>query len=365
MTINELSLRFFRNYTQQTISFSEGINILVGKNGQGKTNLIEAIVYLSSGRSFRVNEEVYLVQEGQAFASIHGTFHVNKKVKEIDAVIRKEGKYLRINQQVCKRVSEFVGQVNVVLFSPDDMNYFDGSPSIRRRSLDLDLGKMDSRYLELLSTYYALLKQRNTLLKQIKVDEALLDVLTEQMIDVSFFIIETRLRYIKQINQVIGEKYVLLSQTDQMIKVEYESPLGVLHATEGLKEALRAKMKASIKQDIKMKATTVGLHRDDVKFYMNDYEIVKFASQGQKRLTLLAFKLSLLDIIKETTGEFPILCLDDIFSELDQEKIDRCLAYIDPAIQVIITATDSHDITFIHNTTHYYVEQGQIEIKEK
>lgn len=364
MIIRTLSLRNFRNYAKQDIEFDPGINILAGNNGQGKTNVIEAIVYLSQGRSFRIHEDKHLIQDGESFASILGQYSKDKQSLEIKAVLRKEGKFLKVNSTVCSKLSQFVGQSNVVLFNPNDMNYFEGSPQLRRRNLDMDIGKNDFHYLESLSNYHTILKQRNAMLKLEHVDQTMLMILTEQLIQSQLSIITKRRSFLLGIIDSLNDYFNRISQSSSRISIEYQGPLNENSYQHDIEKQLTEVYAASLNKDLLMRSTNNGIHRDDIVYKMNDKLISLTASQGQKRLLLLAYKLALIDYVYTKTNDFPILCLDDIFSELDVEKIHQLFRCIDEKIQMIITTTDIHQIEIERSYSLFEVNDGILRKKE-
>lgn len=196
MKVKNLELRQFRNIQNLNLSFNKNINVFIGDNGQGKTNIIESLVYLSSGRSFRVNSDGYLIQYGSDFLSIVADVEDQNNIQNLKVVLSNAGKYLQVNQQPLKKMTEFIGRCNVVLFNPEDINFYSNSPRKRRREIDFELGKMSKRYLNQLSLSNKLLSERNAYLKNKNVDQDYLDILTEKLVDESILIIEMRAKFI-------------------------------------------------------------------------------------------------------------------------------------------------------------------------
>lgn len=333
MIIRTVRLKNFRNYSSADVELSDGINLITGDNAQGKTNFLEALVYLSLTRSHRVNDEKKLIMEGQNMADISCLFYDNDIKKDIEAVIYSKGKTLMIHHQIIKKASMFVGLLNTVLFSPDDLTIFHDSPGKRRKIMNQEIGKISSRYLNSLNHYQSLLKERNFLLKQERINETLLDTLDEEMSRDESFIITMRNEFIDMINSKLENYYHLLSiDDDTKLYAEYECAYDDL-------EHIRESHQAARERDILYRTTTIGIHREDMIFKMNRESVTEYASQGQKRMAVLSFKLSLLHYIENKTGKKPVLLLDDVLSELDDTRQRRLMNIVEGPYQCIITAT--------------------------
>lgn len=339
MNIKTLALQQYRNITKSTLSFDNQICVFVGNNGQGKTNLVESLVFLATGRSFRVNDDKLLVEHGKEFASIEALLDSGKTLK---VVISNQGKYLQVDRKVVKKLSDFVGICNVILFSPDDLNFFSDSRRRRRHDVDLELGKISKDYMRLLTEYNRLLIERNACLKQSSVDDVYLEILTNSIIEKSIPIIEQRIAFMRRLEPYINKIYSYLTQDTSHINISYIGPINNQSVEF---DALYEKYKDNLIKDLSFKATQVGIHRDDFIFKIDGVPVLNVASQGQKRMLMLSFKLALLFLIKDKTGSFPILCLDDLFSELDATRRKRVLEILPKDVQVFITTTD---IAFIN-----------------
>lgn len=354
MKINKLVLHHYRNLTDVTIPFKKDITVLVGENGQGKTNIVESLVFLSTGRSFRVRDDLLLIQDAQAFAAIEAQLDTQKQLR---VVLSEQGKYMQVDRHVVKKLSDFVGQCNVVLFSPNDLSFFSDSRRRRRQDIDLELGKISKSYMKMLAEYHRLLLERNTLLKAPDVDRVYFELISQSLVDKMVPIIEQRHRFIMKIEPLVLKYYQELSQETHTICISYRGPVAVDH---DLHHALREKLKDSMNRDMMMKATQVGIHRDDYIFLMDNEPVVNRASQGQRRLLMLAFKFALMTLVHETRGFYPILCLDDLFSELDVHKRHRILKMLPVDVQVIITTTDRNFIETDKDVQFVYVNQGLV-----
>ncbi|WP_159518325.1 DNA replication/repair protein RecF [Erysipelothrix urinaevulpis] len=357
MKIEKIKLRQFRNLNQVELEFKNNLNILVGNNGQGKTNFIESIVYLSSGRSFRLGNDLGLLEDSKGFARVDALLKRKEETYQLQAVISNQGKYFEVNQKACSLMSDFIGYCNVVLFNPDDLQFFSNTPKKRRREIDFELGKMSKMYMHRLSQASKILSERNAYLKTHTIDTDYLSILTESLIEESEYIIKSRQAMIKKLEPIVDEKYKFLSGSQASIELEYRSTCTNM---ENIKDDLRGKMNQSLQRDLDFKMTHVGIHRDDFVFKMNGNMVVDVASQGQKRLIILAYKLALVDMIVAKDHEFPILCLDDLFSELDKEKRAMVLKTLDPRMQVFVTTTDVEFVSQKEDVSVFTVVQGRI-----
>lgn len=334
MQINKLSLTNFRSYLALNLEFAEGINIIIGKNGVGKTNILEALSILSNTKSFRVNEDAKTIKYQQEIAKIETIF----KNHHFLIVINKDNKFCYIDKNKVKS-RDFIGRINCVLFEPSDINLFKESPKKRRRLLDMELSKINKEYLNHSYTYYKILKEKNNLLKKDKIDKVLLETLNESIVEPMYQIIKKRNDFIKFINTKIDEYYYCLTANKNNIKIKYECCVNEINRLE-----IQNKLNKNIEKDLIYKASNVGIHKEDIKFFLDGKEITEIASQGQKRMVIIAFKMSLIDYIQHILKEKPILLLDDILSELDENNQNRLFKTIKEDVQTIITSTDIKNV---------------------
>ena len=356
MYITDLRLRNFRNYTDCEVTFQQGLNFIAGQNAQGKTNLLESLVYLSLTRSQRVADDRKLIRYDSSFADIRCRYVKDKRKHILESVITPKGKTLLVQKMPVQRSSEFIGQLNVIFFSPDDLRIFDDPPKERRRLMNQEITKISNRYLVCLNRYQSLLKQRNLFLKQNRHDQVYLDTLSEQMGVEEAVIVKERNAFCTGINTVLNDLYIRLSgDRNAHVEVVYKSCYEVADPA-----VIAAVHKDSTARDIENKVTMIGIHREDMVFLMNGRNLADLASQGQKRMTMLAFKLALHRYIKQVTGEDAVLLLDDVLSELDPQKQKRLLSLVSASSQCILTA--AHVPSFIMNIgVHLYiVDHGNI-----
>ncbi|MBR3227763.1 MAG: DNA replication/repair protein RecF [Erysipelotrichaceae bacterium] len=328
MLVKNIKLNNFRNYSKGEFDLDPNLNIIIGKNGTGKTNILESLIFISNTKSFRTLDDQDLIKKDEEFARVI----CKSDTDEFKTVINKNGKRLFINNVPVKRTSEFIGRLNCVLFKPSDLELFDQSPKERRRILDLEIGKVSRSYLTAILKYNLLLKDKNKLLKEEKVDDTYLSLIEEQMVPEIETIIREREEFIETTNLYINDLYKGISGKDGEIEIIYKKCCEIPDIVQMIRK--------NKDKDLYYHYAGFGPHHDDYHFMMNGYELTTVASQGQKRMVLISFKLALMRYIQQKSGKIPILLLDDILSELDVENRDRLLEIIPKDTQVIITGTD-------------------------
>ena len=351
MYIKNIQLRNFRNYENAYIEFNPSINLITGANAQGKTNLLESLVYLSLTRSHRIVDDKKLIRNDEMFAGIDCKF-VDTDEKDIEVIIHPNGKTLMIHKRPLKKSSEFIGLLNVVL-----LRIFNDQPKERRRVMNQEITKVSTKYLLSLNQYQMYLKDRNALLKSEKIDFNYLDILDEQMAKVEAHIIRERRKFIEVIQSVISKIYQELSGSEIKLEVMYKT---FIEDTEELEEKILEIHRESRQKDMEYHITKVGIHLDDLIFKMDDQNLIYFASQGQKRMVMLSFKLALLNYIKLMTKKQPILLLDDVLSELDYSRQKKLLQMVQRDFQCIITTTEIPDFLKHTDMTEFRIEGGKI-----
>ncbi len=362
MYVKNIKLRNFRNYSYLNLNLVSGMNILLGNNGEGKTNLLEAIYLLSTTRSHRNDDNREMIAFNQQFAAVEGTVVSSQSEDKLGIVVQKTGKTLLLNNHPVKKNSEFIGKANAVLFSPSDMNLFTDSPKIRRRLIDVELGKLSNAYMYNLSNYLKCLKERNAFLKTSS-NNLLLETYTEMLIEPQIRIIKERAKFVKFLNAYITYFYNQLSGGQEKVQIVYRSFINEREDEEVMKAQLKEAYDNSKDKDIFTRQTNLGIHREDYDFYLNGLNVAKYSSQGQKRMVLLALKLSIVQIIYQLKREYPVLLLDDVFSELDANHRVCLLKLLPNSVQTIITTTDIREINLIRsqNVNVLHVEKGAIE----
>lgn len=370
MYIESLKLKNFRNYETLELKFNKGINIIYGKNAQGKTNLLESIYVLGITKSHRSSIDNYLIRNGENYLNIHGIIKKNRFPMHLEYSLSNI-KELKIDKEKIGKVSDYISKMNIIIFYPEDLEIIKGSPSIRRKFLNLELSQLYSSYYTLLNDYNRLLKMRNDYLKKIsldnKYDENYLNILNNYFLEKGILICKMRSKFIKLLNEKSSEIFKTITGLEGF-HIVYNSNIDIsFDSKEKIKEESEIKMKKMFKSELKFRASLVGPHRDDFEFYLKENNLKLYGSQGQQRIAVLSIKLAEISIFKEYTGTTPILLLDDIFSELDSKKKNNLLRYIKNNIQTIITTTDLATINkrIIEKAKLIEIEDGKIKkIKE-
>lgn len=352
MIVSKLVLRNFRNYDWVEVEFSEGLNFIVGENAAGKTNLVEAIHFLSLARSFRTNESIELIKETRQFATIEARVEENTIHKDIVALLTPSTKKISFNGKPIKRISDLSSLINVIVFQPKDALMFNDSPLVRRNYLDVNLSKKSQVYLENLMMVERLLHERNSILKNENIDMIQLNVVTTQLISVQEQIVQYRQAYISEINNVLSKIVCAIKGESENAKLQYE-PF-VRADSHFIENATRA-YERTLESDVKHHATQVGIHREDFKLLLNGKDISTHGSQGENRICVIALKLAPYFLIEEKEKK-PIIVLDDVMSELDEEHRERLIGFLRRFQQVFVTSTSIN----VHNASIYEVKKHKI-----
>ena len=354
MLVKTLTLKNFRNHDYLTFDFSKGLNLITGSNAAGKTNIVEAIYYLSLARSFRGVEDDGLKQKGKDKSEIFATVLEGNLTRKIQIILTDEGRQVLINGKPISKLSELSKCVNVVLFEPKDVMLFRGSPKERRNFLDINLSKKSLPYLDYISRYEKVLKERNELLKSEKIDPVLLETTTEMLIKLSGPIVSYRQMYVKDITDILNK--ITRALTGEQAKVEIIYKPFVEYDANFQTKAKEA-FKRAEEGDLHRKATSIGIHREDFSISLNGRDIALFGSQGENRMIALALKMSPYFLI-EDKDKRPVVVLDDVMSELDQTHRQRLITFLKKLDQVFITATRLE----VEGANHYQIKRKQKEV---
>lgn len=361
MIIKYLELLNFRNYKSLALSFDKGINYIIGENAKGKTNLVESIYSLSFARSFRTSFFNEMIMLNEQFSEVKGEFvHENSK-KTIDIRYQTNGKKVLINGKVIKKISELNNVVNILYFIPKDTNLLKDSPKIRRQFLNATISKINSSYLNDVINFEKLLKERNDAFKAYRMNFTLIDILTNQLIELSYKIFIERMKFIKSINKIINEVYKNVSLIEnENLQIKYFPFLKNINKEEYIKEA-KKRYKETLEEDLKKKVTTIGIQKEDFKIYLNSKDIGIFGSQGENKMSVLALKISPY-FLSENEKEKPIIILDDVISELDLVHEENLLNYLKTFEQVFITNTRKSEF---YKNKYYVVKNNDVTIEEE
>ncbi len=335
MIVTKLELSNFRSYEKLRLEFEAGLHVFTGPNGAGKTNIVEAIHYLALGRSFRTPKDDVLIKRGSEQTAIRATIKTSKQLRKVAAGLSTNGKKILVNEKPITRISELVELVNVLVFEPRDVLLFEDLPKARRKFLDIALVKHQRGYLDALTRYEKLLKERNELLKHDHVNELQLQVLTEQLINASAPIVSARGQYLEKVNLVLERIVKAVRGAKRGIKLHY-LPYTNMSAT--FQEDAAQLYQKTKELDIKRKLTNVGVHREDFRIDLEEHDVATYGSQGENRLLAIALKLSPY-FIETNQDKRPIIVLDDVLSELDQTAQLRLLEFLLKFEQVFITTT--------------------------
>ncbi|MBP2624120.1 DNA replication/repair protein RecF [Streptococcus oricebi] len=360
MWLKELEIKNFRNYETAKIDFSPALNIFLGQNAQGKTNILEAIYFLALTRSHRTRSDKDLIQFSKETLQVSGLVVKSTSSIPVDIELTSKGRTSKINHLKQGKLSDYIGTVNVVLFAPEDLQLVKGAPSLRRKFIDIELGQIKPIYLSDLSHYNHFLKQRNAYLKaNDRIDEAFLSVLDEQLIDYGCRVIKQRLDFLEKLEQLAQEKHWDISQNTEKLTLKYLSTVPFEDLND-LEASFRSALEKSRKRDLFKKNTGLGPHRDDLGFFINQMDL-NFGSQGQQRSLVLSLKLAEIKLIESITKESPILLLDDVMSELDNRRQLKLLETITDNIQTFITTTSlEHLKNLPKNISIFNIKQGVI-----
>lgn len=368
MHIKELQLKNYRNYSGLNLDFDANINVIIGENAQGKTNLLEAIYLLAFTKSYRTANDRELIKWNSEFAKVTGRL-LKKGDKSIplELIYHAQGKKAKINHLEQQRLSEYIGEMNVVMFAPEDLALVKGSPQVRRRFIDMELGQIEPMYLYHLGQYQKVLKQRNHLLKQLQrqqSDPAFLHVLTDQLIQHAAVILKKRFFFLDLLQKWAVPIHAEISRGLETLSITYQPTVEVSEddAKEKIVEKLENAYHKNEQNEIYRGTTLVGPHRDDLHFFINDREVKLFGSQGQQRTTALSLKLAEIDLIYDQMKDYPILLLDDVLSELDDYRQSHLLTSIQGKVQTFVTTTTvdgiHHDT--LQEASIYQVKDGTI-----
>lgn len=364
----------FRNLALLDLEFDPHVNVFLGENAQGKTNLLEAIYFLALSRSHRTSNDREMIAFGQDFASLAGRVHKRQLDLDLRIVISKKGKSAWVNRVEQARLSKYVGHLNAILFSPEDLELVKGAPSLRRRFMDLEFGQINPEYLYFASQYRQLLQQRNNYLKQLArrqaSDQVLLGVLTEQVATAASELIWRRYRYLADLNRYAAEAYRAIGGQREELLVLYRPSAKEITAADQpaqIKQKMLDRFAEIADDELRRATTQLGPHRDDLEFQLDGKNAHLFASQGQQRTIALSLKLAEIQLIKQLTGEEPILLLDDVMSELDQNRQAALLNFIHGQTQTFITTTDLDGISqeIVKQPRIFYIHSGKIIEKEE
>ena len=362
MQLKKLILKNYRNYNEFEYEFSHNKTLIVGKNAQGKTNILEAVYYLCALDSTRIKKDSELISFNKETASIKAS--VEKSDCEVDLEIifnPPKNKILKVNGIKKTKSKEFLRVLSSVNFSTSDLALLRGEPKDRRKWLDLAIYQVYPLYFEHISKFNKIRLQKANFLAQYQTNDSMLDVFNEQIAIASANVVYLRMKYLAQIENIAKVKHFAMANNEEL-SVKYQTITDEKLSVKELNDLIYSKLTEIKDEEIRKAQCLIGAHRDDVDFFINGVDSKKYASQGQQRTIVLALKLAELDIIKEKTGETPLLLLDDVLAELDSTRQNYLLSAIEDDIQMIVTSVDTlaFDDEFLKNVDIINISNGKI-----
>ena len=341
MYLEKLSLQNFRNYTSLNIKLNPHVNIIYGNNAQGKTNLLESIYVLGLTKSHLFQLDNHLITSGKEFYKIKGIIKKDNIKTQYEIFGNINSKILKIDRKKKKKVTDYINNsLNIIIFYPEDLEIIKGSPNLRRNFLNLELSQLSNNYLKILNEFNKLLKIRNEYLKKmaknINIDRTYFSIITNYFVDKSLIIYKMRKKFVEKLNENCGKIFEEITKLPNF-HIDYITN----YIDDNIeKDSFLKKLTDNLEKEIKFGSTLYGPHRDELEFFLGEKSLKIYGSQGQKRMAVLATKLSEIPIFQNFKGTNPILLLDDVFSELDDIKKNNIIKYLSEDIQVIITTTD-------------------------
>ena len=362
MWLKNLSIKQFRNYHNIEVDFNPKLNVFVGRNAQGKTNLLESIYFLALTRSHRTKTDKNLIQFEEEQLQVSGLLQKKTATIPLEIDLTQKGRITKVNHLKQARLSDYIGHMNVVLFAPEDLQLVKGAPAIRRKFIDMELGQIKPIYLSDLSSYNHILKQRNTYLKTTQnIDETFLSVLDDQLVEYGCRVMIHRADFIQKMDFFGQKKHFDISDQLEELSIRYQPSVNFVDKKQ-LADSFYMALQKSRSRDLFKKNTGVGPHRDDMIFLINGIE-AGFGSQGQHRSLVLSIKLAEVELMESITKESPILLLDDVMSELDNNRQLKLLETISHNIQTFITTTSlDHLQNLPDNLSVFTVNDGQLSV---
>ena len=340
MNLEQIHILNFKNISEKTLFFTKKINCFVGKNGQGKTNLLDAIYYLAFGKSYFNPIALQNIKHNEEFFVVEGSFNKNSKPEQIVCSLKKgQKKVLKRNGKVYDKFADHVGLIPLVMISPSDQDLISEGSETRRKFIDLVISQQDHHYLQQLIQYQKTISQRNALLKYFALnrvfDTDTLTIYNEQLHALGSEIYQKRNEFIKEFHPIFTKYHQQITGNNELVEIRYDSQLHNKPLIELFDEFLQ--------KDRLLQYTSVGIHKDDLLFEINGYSIKKYGSQGQQKSLLIALKLAQFDFIKKQSGVLPILLFDDIFDKLDADRVQQIIQMVNDSAFGQLFITDTHE----------------------
>lgn len=367
MILNKIKLKNYRNYDNLELELDKRLNIFIGENAQGKTNILESIYVLGITKSHLAVNDKSLMKFDKEFTSIIGEINIEGFDKKLEININKLKKTVKINDKEVSKFADYISKFNIIIFSPNDVRLIKNNPMTRRRYLNIEISQLDNKYVYFMNNYNHILKIRNDILKENKsnkqYDNSYIDIINGKFVELSADIYLSRKKFIDDINMKISNIYEQLTG-DKGLNIKYVTSVSISDDKEYIKDQLFKKIKENNDKEKNYGTSLYGPHRDDFLFYLDNIDLSLYGSQGQQRMAIIALKLSEMEIFNELKKENPILLLDDLFSELDNDKQNKLIKFINNGYQTIITTTDIDKINneLVKNAQIYVVKNGKVEV---
>lgn len=359
MNITKIELYNFRNYDNYKIDKFSNLNLILGNNGVGKTSILEAIYLGSLAKTFKSSDDSTMIKDGCEALKVKIYCYHDFIKKKLEILVNKSGKKTKINDNIQKRLSDFISQYKVILLSPDELKIIKSSPNVRRNYFNIQISQLHKEYISILNNYNILIKNKNEFLKKLMLNSNLdtnyLDILEEKICDLGLKIYNYRKEYIEKINSKINNFYKQFNKKDRIV-LNYLSDFDLND-----KNKLLSLLKKNRFKEINLGMSTIGIHRDDFEFIQNDLNSKEYSSQGTQKLIILSMKLAEINIFKFDYDILPIILLDDLFSELDEHNRNKIFNALDSELQVFITTTDVKNINknILKKAKIYYLGEGK------
>lgn len=370
MNIKNLKLKNFRNYSDLDIELSDHLNIFIGDNAQGKSNILESIVVLAITKSYMNVKDKSLIKDGMEYANLSALVDSNNIIDNLFISFDENNKKIKINGIEIKKYSEYISKIRFILFSPYDITFIKDSPAIRRKIFNIEISQLSNKYVKLLQKYNAILKKRNLFLKTVneigKCDNFYLDVLNNTFCSLAVDITIERKKFVDNVNQNLSFIFKEITGYNNL-KLNYISNIDVNEDRVKMRDLLLDRLEKNFDREKYYGMTLIGPHRDDYSLFLDGKDLSIYGSQGQNRAAILSLKLAEISIFKDVTGDYPILLLDDIFSELDIKKKNRLVKYILNDVQTIITTTDLNmiDKSLIERAKIFRISCGKVVVDDE
>lgn len=368
MFLKDLTLKHFRNYEALSLSFDGPIQLFIGNNAQGKTNVLESIYVLALAKSHRTARDKELIAWEADYATIRSEVERRYGSVRLELQLTSKGKRAKINGMEQQKLSNYIGSLNVVMFAPEDLAIVKGAPAQRRRFLDMEIGQVSPTYLYYLSSYNKVLAQRNQLLKDLAMKKAhsleMLSIFNTQLADLAVKLLRKRFEFMRKLEAWAKEIHAGITDSKETLSLHYENTSPVtadLNGEQAVQEMLAAYEEVFEREKLRG-STLIGPHRDDFSLKVNNMDVQTFGSQGQQRTSALSLKLAEIELIKEEVGEYPILLLDDVLSELDEHRQTLLLETIQDRVQTFVSTTGVEGLKHqvLQQASRFYVREGKI-----